>query len=81
MYSLKKIDGIYIDSNTKIQCLKQVFVSIMAGLAIIAVQKSGYLDGLSKQIVWGELLLGCIVFWIVGKICGIFKFLDNVKNI
>lgn len=87
IFSLKKLENLQISRETLIECVKQV-VAALAMLGVILwlgtvkaeeiYSKGGIDRNLALLIVVGA---GVAVFWVIGKVLGMFKFMDELKSV
>ena len=78
MASLGKINAMKIDAATKKECVKQLVVAIFSGVVVYHLNGTAQVS--SHYFIFVELLLGAMIFWIVGKALGIFKFLKSTEE-
>ena len=85
LFSLKKLGTLRITGDTVKECIKQVVASVAMLATIVGLDmmyaNPHYLNGGSDRNI-AMLIVVCasiVVFYVVGKITGIFSFLDEMK--
>ncbi|MBO6056118.1 MAG: murein biosynthesis integral membrane protein MurJ [Alphaproteobacteria bacterium] len=86
IFKLKSLGTVKIEKSVILDCIKQVIVSVVMLLSIYGMNifaKSYYIQGgdLRNMAVISVVGVSLLVFFIVGKILGIFKFLQDVKTL
>jgi putative peptidoglycan lipid II flippase len=83
---LKRKCGIYIDDDTVKECAKQLRASAIMLISILLMNvyaDAYYVDGETRRNV--ALLIvsgtGAAIFWIFGKMSGIFSFMKEIKSL
>ncbi|MBR1735072.1 MAG: murein biosynthesis integral membrane protein MurJ [Alphaproteobacteria bacterium] len=87
LFSLKKLGSLSVTCETVKECVKQVIASLAMLATIYGMNvfyaNAHYINGGSDRNI-AMLIVICVsivVFYIVGKITGIFSFLDEMKSL
>ena len=86
IFKLKSLGTVKIEKSVILDCVKQVVVSAVMLLSIYGMNifaKSYYIQGggLRNKAVISVVGISILIFFVVGKILGIFKFLQDVKTL
>jgi putative peptidoglycan lipid II flippase len=80
MISLKKLGSVKITKETKVEVFKQCIASLIMGVALYFIEPYFETIIASKWAVWSSIIVSIFVFFIIGKIFGIFKFFSEIKE-
>lgn len=87
IYSLKKLDNLKISKETLIECAKQLVASACM-LAVILWMGTTYAGevfergGIDRNLALLVVVTGGVgVFWIVGRLLGMFDFMKELKSV
>ena len=87
LFSLKKLGTLKITCDTIVECVKQIGASIAMLAAIyglnIAYANTHYINGGADRNIALLIVVcaSCVVFYAVGKIAGIFRFMEAIKSL